>query len=269
MTFDYGLYSPGRSFIHSLDPRTKMLWLLLALGFSILNDQTLKEPLFGTIIYTSLITGIIMSKVPKFWLKVSLALSGVFFLTNFIFWPIYFTSVGVPLFQIPIINLVYTDAGIRFGLTKAFLVANPIMASVILFTTTKPYYLLQALDKLRFPYKFAFILILALRLISLTVSEVRTIAEAQMTRGLELQKGFIKRIRNHVPVFIPLMVRMIRGIMELATSLESKGFGYSSKRAYLDRIVWKTKDMLFTILIASFYVTFYLLFSVISLFSLV
>jgi energy-coupling factor transport system permease protein len=58
--------------------------------------------------------------------------------------------------------------------------------------------------------------------------------DAQKARGLELEKGnFMKRIRNYVPVLIPLIVSAIRRSLELAEAMESRAWGATKKRTNL------------------------------------
>jgi len=55
--------------------------------------------------------------------------------------------------------------------------------------------------------------------------------DAQKARGLEMEKGnFLKRIRNYVPVLIPLIVSAIRRSLELAEAMESRAWGATKKR---------------------------------------
>jgi energy-coupling factor transport system permease protein len=58
--------------------------------------------------------------------------------------------------------------------------------------------------------------------------------DAQKARGLELEKGnFLKRIRNYIPILIPLIVSAIRRSLELAEAMESRAWGATKKRTNL------------------------------------
>ena len=51
---------------------------------------------------------------------------------------------------------------------------------------------------------------------------------------MELEKGgILKRIRNYVPVLIPLIVSAIRRSLELAEAMESRAWGATKKRTNL------------------------------------
>jgi hypothetical protein len=80
---------------------------------------------------------------------------------------------------------------------------------------------------------------------------------------MELEKGnLIKRIRNYVPILIPLIVNAIRRSIELAEALESRAFGSSEKRESLITLRMKSLDfivMIVTIILLALaiYVNFF------------
>ena len=60
------------------------------------------------------------------------------------------------------------------------------------------------------------------------------IMDAQKARGLELERGnFLKRIRNYIPILIPLIIGAIRRSLELAEAMESRAWGATKKRTNL------------------------------------
>lgn len=246
MAFEYGLYSPGRSFVHSLDARAKMLLLPITIGFSIANDQLLDEPLFGLLVYSSNVGFLALSRPRKFWFAALAGVSAVIGVSNSIFWPLSFQNAGNLVFTLPLLDWRYTDFGLITAWTKMFLVLNPVVAAMIIFVTTRPYFLLQGLVRMGIPYKAGFILSLALRFLPVSINETRAIMDAQMSRGLEFQKGSpVTRIRNFIPIFLPLVVRMIRNTVELSVALESRYFGAVGKRIFLAELEWRKTDTVF------------------------
>src|SRR5690554_6631982 len=85
--------------------------------------------------------------------------------------------------------------------------------------------------------------------------------DAQKARGLELEKGsLMKRIRNYVPVLIPLIVSAIRRSLELAEAMESRAWGATKKRTNSYALKLHRGDfVLLTIIIAILTVTAYLM----------
>ncbi len=101
----------------------------------------------------------------------------------------------------------------------------------LFFMTTSPDDLGLALEQMKIPYTLVFTFTTAVRLVPTIAVDAQTVIDAQKSRGLELEKGnLMKRIRNFIPILIPLIVSAIRRSMELAEALESRGFNASNKR---------------------------------------
>jgi len=67
--------------------------------------------------------------------------------------------------------------------------------------------------------------------------------DAQKARGLELERGnFMKRVRNYIPILIPLIVSAIRRSLELAEAMESRAWGATEKRTNLYVLKMKKPD---------------------------
>lgn len=104
----------------------------------------------------------------------------------------------------------------------------------LFFLTTSPDLLGLALEQSHVPYEFCFAFTTAVRFVPVLAEEAQTIMDAQKSRGLEMEKGnFLKRIRNYIPILIPLIVSAIRRSLELAEAMESRAWGASKKRTNL------------------------------------
>jgi len=102
--------------------------------------------------------------------------------------------------------------------------------------TTSPDDLGLAIDKVGFvrwlsrkwlgyPNALSFTFTTAVRLVPTLAADAQTVVDAQRSRGLELDKGnLFRRVRNYVPILIPLLLIAIRRSLELAEALESRGF---------------------------------------------
>jgi len=127
----------------------------------------------------------------------------------------------------------YGETGVRFdiGLFMTVRLLLIIAVSLTFINIITPAELMNALNALRLPYKLVFVLGLTLRHISTISDEYRAIKEAQTSRGLELDKGsLVKRIRNYIPVIIPLLVRGIESAEKLLLAMELKSFSFERKR---------------------------------------
>jgi energy-coupling factor transport system permease protein len=104
----------------------------------------------------------------------------------------------------------------------------------VFFLTTSPDHLGLALEQTHVPYEFVFAFTTAVRFVPVLADEAQTIMDAQKARGLELERGnFLKRIRNYIPILIPLIVSAIRRSLELAEAMESRAWGATKNRTNL------------------------------------
>lgn len=93
------------------------------------------------------------------------------------------------------------------------------------FMTTSADDLGLALEQIHVPYSISFTFTTAVRLVPTMAIDAQTVVDAQRSRGLELDKGnLVKRVRNYIPILIPLIISAIRRSVELAEALESLRF---------------------------------------------
>ena len=137
---------------------------------------------------------------------------------------------------------------LNFALAMILRLIVLITAFSVFFLTTHPDDLAQALIQMKVPFDFAFALSMATRYVPTLAREAQTIMDAQMSRGLELQKGGLtQKIRNLIPLIIPLIVNSVRRALSIAESLESRAFGAIKKRTYLYQLKLKKNDFIFII----------------------
>jgi energy-coupling factor transport system permease protein len=176
------------------------------------------------------------------------------------------TALSPILIFIVVINSLFPYAQYPLGYSFTIIVRllDIIACFSIFFLTVPPDDFAQALIQLHVPFDFAFALVIAIRMVPTLAQEAQTIMDAQMSRGLELQKGNIaKQIRNFVPILIPLIVSSIRRAFSVAESLESRAFGSTKKRTYLHVLRMAKKDwvvvMVLTLGVAfSIYLSFFI-----------
>ena len=210
------VYSP----IHNLDPRIKFIYVCAIFAAAILFLELL--PLI--ILFLIQVPFVILAGVKHEWLRSmrgAAFLATIIFLTNFIF-----SFIGAGYIVTPS-NLEYAIA-----MTLRFIVL--IESFSVFFLTTSPDHLGLALEQTRIPYEFCFAFTTAVRFVPVLAEEAQTIMDAQKARGLELESGnFLKRIRNYIPILIPLIVSAIRRSLELAEAMESRAWGATENRTNL------------------------------------
>ena len=134
----------------------------------------------------------------------------------------------------------------------------------LFFLTVHPDELSQALIQMRVRFEFAFAMSMAMRYVPTLAQEAYAIMDAQKSRGVELDKGnLITRVRNIIPIIVPLIIVSIRRALSIAESMESRGFGASEKRTYMEKLAFRRRDWAIVtisllVLILALYIRFYI-----------
>lgn len=218
--FDGLKFRKVHSPIHNLDPRMKFIYVCAVFVAAILFSKLI--PLIALFLLP--IPFVLLAGVQKEWLR---SLRGAAFLATFIF----LINIATTFFTS---GYVITTATIENAAAMTLRFVVLVESFSVFFLTTSPDHLGLALEQTHVPYEFAFAFTTAVRFVPVLAEEAQTIMDAQKARGLELEKGgFLKRIRNYVPVLIPLIVSAIRRSLELAEAMESRAWGATKKRTNL------------------------------------
>ena len=210
------VYSP----IHDLDPRIKFIYVCGVFVVAIIFGQIF--PLAALFVFQ--IPFVLLARVQRQWLR---SLRGALFLATFIF----LVNIASSFFTE---GYVLTPVKVESAAAMTLRFVVLVESFSVFFLTTSPDHLGLALEQSRVPYEFSFAFTTAVRFVPVLAEEAQTIMDAQKARGLELEKGgFMKRIRNYVPVLIPLIVSAIRRSLELAEAMESRAWGATKKRTNL------------------------------------
>ncbi len=212
-------YQPGNSFLHRLNPVTKLLAVFLYCVACIISDSILVE--LGLILVMLLICSFArLGKRALSLTKNLLVLGGMMFILQLLF-----VRSGDPLLSIGSFCLFTTG-----GLFSALLLGSRIIATMLpmmlLFAITQMNDLCGALVKrLHIPYRYAFIVTTAFRFVPLFTSEFHDIEDAQKARGVEYDtKNIFKKIGLVVPLFVPLLMSSLKKVDSGAISAEVRGF---------------------------------------------
>jgi len=205
--------------IHKLDPRSKFI---LTIGY--FASALLFTNIYVLIVvFLAQVPTVVLAKTSRRWLQ---SMRGGLFIGIFIF----------------IMNMIFGTAFVQ-SIAFAMRFFAIMSAFSLFFMTTSADDLGLALEQIHAPYSIAFTFTTAVRLVPTMAVDAQTVVDAQRSRGLELDKGnFIKRIRNYVPILIPLIISAIRRSVELAEALESRGFGASEKRTSIATLTMRLPD---------------------------
>jgi energy-coupling factor transport system permease protein len=218
-------YIKRRSFMHSLDPRVKIIGMLLGIVTLMLFNQP--------ILLLALFTGLLL---------IGKVLAGADFSYQF--------KLLKPLLPIVIITIavwpvIYKPRlmGFLIGIAYSARLLGFALVTFLLLMTTTQKELVLGFIKLGLPYELGLTLTIALRYIPTLYGIAKTIMDAQRSRGLELDKGnLFVRMRKMTSVLIPLIVASLKTAHELSIALESRAFGASKKRTFLRDLEMKPMD---------------------------
>jgi energy-coupling factor transport system permease protein len=138
----------------------------------------------------------------------------------------------------------FTVEGLIFGISVCLKIISVIlMIPLLTMTTTLPKFM-AGLAKLKLPYKFIFTFGVAMRLVPLVMSTYFDILAAQRLRGHDLSEmNYFKRlVKGYVPLFVPLVLTLLRRTSDMDIAIESRGFGAPVQRTYLEDITPRPLD---------------------------
>ncbi len=248
-----GQYYPGKSAIHRLDARTKIIaTLLFIVELFVVNN------FWGFLIAAvAVFTVIGISKVPlKFIFR---GLTAVFLIIIFTFLINLFMIDGRVLWHWKFLTITYE------GLSRAFFMAVRlvllIIGSSILTLCTKPIELTDGLEKLLKPlskigvpsHEIALMMTIALRFIPTLMEETDKIIKAQQARGADFESGnIVQRAKSLIPILIPLFISSFRIAQELALAMEARCYHGGDGRTRMNEIHFGKNDLVAGVLLVLF-----------------
>ncbi len=241
-----GQFFPGNSVIHRLDPRTKLLFLIVYI-VSLFSAQNWASYalVFGFLVLVIGISAIPVKSVLKGMkpLVVIVAFTGVLNL--------FFTEGQTVLVSFWKITVTYE------GLLRAiFMMARILMlitGTFLLTYTTSPIALTDGLESLLKPlalirvpvHEISMMMCIALRFIPTLIEETDKIISAQKARGADFESGnLMKRVKALVPILVPLFVSAFRRADELATAMECRCYQGGTGRTKMKLLRYQRIDLL-------------------------
>ncbi len=233
-----GQYFPGKSVLHRMDPRMKLLITVLYIVMLFCAKGFLG--LAVGIIY--LIGAFAISGISiKMMLKSVKPILPVIIFTGIL--NLFFINTGNVLFSWTFIRI--TDDGVHTMLFMAVRIIFLICGTSLLTYTTSPIALTDAIERIFSPLKIihfpaheiAMIMTIALRFIPTLIEETDKIMSAQKARGADLETGSVlKRAKALVPILIPLFVSAFRRADELALAMECRCYHGGDGRTRLKQL---------------------------------
>jgi energy-coupling factor transport system permease protein len=237
---DPSLYLDRDTFVHRLDPRTK---IFLLLGTFVLAFVFLDPLYLAGVMALVLLFGYLAESLVNLW-RIWFILVAIAVVST-VLWAL-FGGGQTPLF------LFVEREPLLYGIAVALRIDITVVAGMIFLSVTRNEEIATGLARLGIPYRFAFAVSTALRLVPTIAATGSTISQAQRSRGLDLESGnVLERIRNYVPLLVPVFISTIRSTNVFSMALESKGFGAGQRRTFFLRISFGWRDAVALVVFAA------------------
>ncbi|MGM9999039.1 MAG: energy-coupling factor transporter transmembrane component T family protein [Candidatus Bruticola sp.] len=218
-----GQYVPGNSFLHRLDPRTKLIIVAMVMVAIFWLDNPICLLVAG-------LSAFLVGVAAK--LKAGYMLRGLRFVWLFAFFSLIFNMFLVPGDACcSIWDWQITYQGIWRGLAMGLRLVLLVLLTSMLSLTTSPIMLTDGMEKLLSPgrylgvptHELAMVSTIALRFVPTLAQEMETIIKVQLARGASIDRGsLIQRARSLLPIMIPLFVSAFRHAEDLAWAMEAR-----------------------------------------------
>ena len=239
-----GQYFPGDTIAHRLDPRTKILLVVLYIVALFCANSLLAYGILALVLAVCV-------RVSRVGLKSLVrGLKPVVFIIVFTgVLNLFFTPGDHTLVEWGVLRI--TETGARNALFMVLRIMLLIMGTFLMTYTTSPISLTDGLErllnwmkKLHVPvHELAMIMSIALRFIPTLIEETDKIMSAQKARGADFESGsIIQKAKALIPILVPLFVSAIRRAEELATAMECRCYHGGEGRTKLHVLQYAGRD---------------------------
>lgn len=218
-----GQYFPGNTPVHRMDPRIKLVLLVLYIVALFMAKGLITYLVMFALLCLAVGTARIRPKAMLRGMKPVVFILVFTTVINMLYTP------GDPLVKLWIFTV--TRQGLRNAGFMIWRILMLISCTFLLTYTTSPIQLTDALERLLNPLKklhvpvheLSMMMSIALRFIPTLIEETDKIMSAQRSRGADFDSGgLIRRAKALLPLLVPLFVSAFRRADELATAMECR-----------------------------------------------
>lgn len=239
-----GQFFPGNTVAHKLDPRTKILMVVLYIVALFTAKGVIAYALLGLCLAACV-------KISKVGLKQLVrGLKPVLFIIIFTgILNLFFTPGDRYLVEIGFLRI--SDTGLENAIYMVLRIMLLIMGTFLMTYTTSPISLTDGLERLlnglkrfRVPvHELAMMMSIALRFIPTLIEETDKIMSAQKARGADFESGnLIDKAKAMIPILVPLFISAFRRADELATAMECRCYHGGEGRTKLHILKYEARD---------------------------
>lgn len=242
----FGQYYPSKSFIHRMDPRAKIMFLIVYIVAVFMSTNFYA---LGACAALFLVAAI-FSGVPFY--KLLRSVKGVLFLLVFMaILNLFFYQGETVWYSWKFITI--TKEAVFYTIFLSVRLFLLVLGSSLLTLTTTPVFLADGIESLlsplkivRFPvHELALIMSIALRFIPILTDETGRIMNAQKARGTDFETGgLIKRVKAIVPVLVPLLISAFRRADELGDAMDARCYSGSKVRTKYKKLTFGWRDFI-------------------------
>lgn len=219
------LYLDNKTFYHNLHPVTKIFCLLLLFVLAMLFNH----PAYVFAVMLFVVSIIAVSRSFKNLTRIKTILILLFVFCS-ILWTFFLKGSSV-LWRLG--NIVIYKESLFYAVAMGLRLDAILLCGIVFLSTTRIEEFSAGLNKLGMPFPISFALSLAFRLVPTFFATTEIVEQAQKSRGLDLESGWIgQKLKKHIPMIIPIFIYAIRNADLLAMALESKAFGIRKDRTY-------------------------------------
>ncbi len=240
-----GQFFPGNTVVHRLDPRTKLILVVVYIAALF----TAKGIVGYALVFAFLAAAFLLSKIrPSVVLKGMKPLIFIICFTGFL--NLFYTQ-GEPLLHIWVLTV--TKEGVRAALFMILRILMLVTGTFMLTYTTSPIALTDGLELLLSPLKrikvpvheLSMMMCIALRFIPTLIDETDKIMSAQKARGADFETGnLFHRAKALIPILVPLFVSAFRRADELAVAMECRCYQGGEGRTRMKQLRYQRRDHL-------------------------
>ena len=221
-------YIPADSFLHRIDPRTKLLTLLaISIAAFATTSPVRTALLFAFVAGLAAAAGLARPLLRALLLLLPLL---IFIVAVDIFFPeeawgyVYFSA------QVGPFSSVITSGGLLYAAAKGVRVLAIGGISFLFVMTTSYTDFVASLRISRLPPTIAFSLGYALKSMTALYDDLRNIMDAQRSRGLEFDRGtFIKNRRKLMALGVPMTISILHRARDVTEAMQSRGFASTAR----------------------------------------
>ena len=216
-------YVSTGSVVHRLDPRTKLVWLLVMYTIVLFFD----DPIILSAFFLMVVIIWLISKLTMKMLWDLLRPFAGMALLIVLIWVVFFPGETV-IYEVPYIHLKLTFESVAHAIGVALRFLILLSSTYLVLLTTRICDITLALRKFGLPYTVGFMFAASISFLPVIIGKLNEIMESQKSRGVELERGsIVGRAKNFITVLVPLVFISIKKAKLLGYALEVRAFGAS------------------------------------------